>query len=135
MKAHYLCWLLSVLVLFGCDECINDDCPAAEETVTIQVLGDWGVSYRDSLRFYYYNEQQQKIEAEIERNRVVSQQYYVHVGYTLKTGRYYLELGDQIKTVDIEVEKVSGDCCEYQRFGEVRVDGQLTTLPLEIAAD
>ena len=50
----------------------------------------------------------------------------------IETGRYYLELGLQVKVVDIEVAYESDFCCEYFRLEEILVDGQPATLPLEI---
>ncbi len=118
----------------GCNDCRNNDC-GGDDTVLINVISDNEIDYTDSISFYYYDENQQKIEADIEPSSYSLQQYFAHLNYRLPgtKNRYYLEVGNQTKTVDIKTRYDKDPCCgDYLRFEELTVDGKTATIPIEI---
>ena len=102
----------------------------------IRVVSDREINYSDSIDFYYFDENQQKVEADIERSRSSSQTYYTYLDYRSAPGSYSLEVGNQTKTIAIQIRYDKDPCCgDYLRFEEITVNGVVTSLPIEVEID
>ncbi len=137
MQGLYFGLLLSTAALFGCDNCKDDDC-GGDDTILIKIVSDDEANYSDSISFYYLNDNQQRVEATIEPNRPGSSIYYAFLDYRKPAAlnRCYLEVRDQIRTVDIQTRYDEDSCCEdYLRFEQITVDGVTTSLPIKIVID
>lgn len=95
-------------------------------------------NYSDSIDFYYLDNDLKQVHADIDRSRTGTRTYYAFLNYrgAEPKNRYYLEYKNQMKTVDIKTRYDKDPCCgDYLRFEEIRIDGQLISLPIEIEFD
>ncbi len=137
MKYYCLSLTLAVIITSGCDDCGDNDC-GGDDAISIRVVGDNEINYSDSIDFYYYDKNQQKIEATIQPNRPGAQIYRAALNYRIPEIQttYYLEIADQTKTVNIQTRYDEDACCgDYLRFKEITVDGATTALPIEVVVD
>lgn len=134
MKGRYLSLILGALTIYGCNDCRDNDC-GGDDAILISIISDNKLDYSDSIDFYYFDENQQKIEAAIEPNRPGSQIYSAFLNYREPEtpGRYYLEVDGQAKTIDIQTSYDKDPCCDDNlRFEQITVDGTITMLPIKI---
>ena len=136
MKEHGIASLFLLFILSSCDDCRDNDC-GGDDLVRIRMVDDPNVNYVDSLDFYYYDEQQRKVSAVIQRGSRSLADYDVLLDYRRQLGtqhRYYLAFRDETQEIDLTVRYEDDPCCgDYLRIEEVSVDGQPTTLPIEVA--
>ena len=137
MKPYYLFLIFTAITAFGCNNCRNNDC-GGDDTISISVVSDDEIDYSDSIDFYYFDQNQQKVEASIEPNRPGSQIYYAFLDYQ-KPGTqssYYIEVGNQVDTVVVQTRYDEDPCCgDYLRFEAVTMNGKITSLPISIVID
>ena len=129
--------LLFITIASGCNDCRDNDC-GGDDFITIHVIGDAETSYTDSLAFYYYDENQQRVEADIYRDRYSSQRYSAYLDYrgAEPLNTFHVALGNQVKTIDIDTRYDQDRCCgDYLRFEKIQVDGRTVSLPIEITVD
>ncbi len=137
MKHYCFSLTLAVIITAGCNDCGDNDC-GGDDAVSIRVVSDNEINYSDSIDFYYYDENKQKIEATIQPNRPGAQIYQASLNYRKPESQtiYYLEIADQTKTVNIQTRYDEDPCCgNYLRFEEITVDGAVTTLPIEVVVE
>lgn len=135
MKKSYLPLILTAAITLGCSDCRDDDC-GGDDMLIIRVVSDREINYSDSIDFYYFDENQQKVGADIERSRSSSQTYYAYLDYRSAPGSYSLEVGNQTKTIAIQIRYDKDPCCgDYLRFEEITVNGVVTSLPVEVEID
>ncbi len=136
-KDYRVILMFFIATITSCDDCRNNDC-GGDDIIVIKLIGDDQTNYSDSIDFYYYDENQKKIEAEIERDRYSLSIYYAYLDYRRSSIQniYYLQFKNQLITIDVEVRYDKDPCCgDYLRFETIQVDGKTIPLPIEVIID
>lgn len=136
-KLPYLFLTLSALLLAGC-YCRNNDCPASDEILSFRIIDERGEeydslgnkipvgysgNYADSIEFYFFDEDQQKIAPTIYQlhhyTPTSPMAYYVILENLQPAAqhRYYLQYNGKTSTIDVFTHIVNDRCCgELVRF-------------------
>lgn len=132
MKSLHPIIFLCVFLNSACNECRNDDC-APDDFISILLINEDETIYTYDLNFFYYDQENQKIEADIER-ALTQHTFHVFLDYQQepKDHKYYLEVGGQLKTVEIRKVYVKSCCGDLLKFDAVMMDGVETKLPLRV---
>lgn len=127
----------TIFSLIACNDCRDEDCPDVN-FIDIEVESNTDTIYIFDIEFYFYDLENQKVEADITRAKGTSDTFYAFLNFRQPTldDKYYLNVKDLTQEVELQKSFQETDCCGTQvRFEKATVDGNSVDLPIKVIVD